>query len=95
VSEIPGAPKDLSDKGILEDLSKSESTGYHVSGTCRMGSDSNAVVDPQLKVRRLEGIRVADTSIIPSLPSGNTNALAMVIGLRASQFILSDERNRK
>jgi choline dehydrogenase-like flavoprotein len=86
---MPSTPSDLSDEKVLEDLSKLGTTGYHVSGTCRMGSDSNAVVDPQLRVRGLEGLRVADTSIIPRLPSGNTNAPAMVIGLRASQFILN------
>ena len=89
LAEIPSTPSDLSDEKVLEDLSKLGTTGYHVSGTCRMGSDSNAVVDPHLRVRGLEGLRVADTSIIPRLPSGNTNAPAMVIGLRASQFILN------
>jgi choline dehydrogenase len=91
LGEIPSTPSGLSDEKILDDLRKLGSTCYHVSGTCRMGLDSNAVVDPGLRVKGLEGLRVADTSIIPRLPSGNTNAPAMAIGLRASQIILSQK----
>jgi choline dehydrogenase-like flavoprotein len=53
-----------------------------------MGSDAESVVDCQLRVRGVAGLRVADTSIIPELVSGNTNAMAMAIGWRASQLIL-------
>src|SRR5262249_1013813 len=60
----------------------------HVSGTCRMGSDSGAVVDPQLRINGLSGLRVADASIIPKLISGNTNALSIVIGERCADFAL-------
>jgi choline dehydrogenase len=60
----------------------------HVSGTCRMGSDAGAVVDPQLRINGLSGLRVADASIIPKLISGNTNALSIVIGERCAEFAL-------
>ncbi len=60
----------------------------HVSGTCRMGSDPQAVVDVQLRVNGLSGLRVADASIIPKLVSGNTNAVSMLIGERCADFAL-------
>lgn len=61
----------------------------HVSGTCRMGPDADAVVDSTLKLNGIQGLRVADASIIPRLVSGNTNAVAMLIGERCADFILN------
>jgi choline dehydrogenase len=60
---------------------------YHACGTCKMGTDPMAVVDPQLRVRGVEGLRVIDSSIIPQIPSGNLNAVSMAIGEKGAEMI--------
>ncbi len=80
------------DDEILANAMSLGGGAFHMAGTARMGTDPDAVLDPQLRVRGVAGLRVADTSIMPTLVSGNTNGPAMVIGLRAADFILADAR---
>lgn len=84
-------PVDLNDDAAIEALIRQRSdTIYHPVGTARMGTDDDAVCDPRLRVRGVEGLYVADASIMPKLVSGNTNAPSIMIGERAADFITAD-----
>ena len=83
---VPGPAIETDDELLVDMLDRGASV-YHVSGTCRMGSDAASVVDPELRVRGVTGLRIVDTSIFPDLVSGNTNAPAMATGMRASAMI--------
>ena len=65
---------------------------HHQVGTCRMGSDEDAVVDPELRVRGIDGLRVADASVMPFVTTGNTNAPTTMIGEKASDLLLAAAR---
>lgn len=69
-------------------------TGSHPLGTCRMGEDDAAVVDSNLKLRGILGVRIVDASVIPKMVSGNIHAAVMVVALRAADLILSDRSNQ-
>jgi len=69
---------------------KTAITYHHQVGTCKMGGDEAAVVDPRLRVRGVEGLRVADASVMPIVTTGNTNAPSIMIGERAAEFLLAD-----
>jgi choline dehydrogenase len=71
----------------LDYLRESLSITWHAAGTCRMGSDAQAVVDPQLRVRAIAGLRVVDASVMPTTTSGNTNAATIMIGEKAAEMI--------
>jgi len=75
------------DAEILTWIRNNAQTAYHPIGTCRMGREPNAVVDERLKVIGLEGLRIADASIFPTMPSGNTNAPAIMVGEKAADLI--------
>ncbi len=78
------------DAEYAEFIRRKAETIYHPVGTCRMGSDSGAPLDSQLRVRGVDGLRVVDASVMPSLPSGNTNAPTIMIAERASALMLGD-----
>ena len=84
---IHPARNDLSDAELVAFIRAKAETVYHPVGTCRIGDDEDAVVDPQLRVRGIEGLRVIDASVMPSLIGGNTNAPTIMIAERASDLI--------
>ena len=83
----PG-PQCASDEELSAFIRAKGISVYHPVGTCRMGSDADAVVDPELRVRAVSGLRVVDASVMPTLVSGNTNAAAILIGEKGADMIL-------
>ncbi|MDX8050901.1 GMC family oxidoreductase N-terminal domain-containing protein [Lentzea sp. BCCO 10_0798] len=84
---LPGPGFDTREK-LIEAVRTYSQADFHAVGTCRMGTDANAVVDPQLRVRGITGLRLASAAIMPSVTSGNTNAPSMMIGDRCGRLIL-------
>lgn len=85
--ELHPGPGTFDDDALARELPNRVHSVYHPVGTCRMGADEDAVVDPQLRVRGIDGLRVADASIMPSITGGNTNAPAMMIGERCAELM--------
>jgi choline dehydrogenase len=85
---FPGATAQ-SDAAIAEFVRRKAESIYHPVGTCRMGNDASAVVDDRLRVRGVDGLRVVDASIMPTLVSGNTNAPTMMIAEKAADLLLA------
>ena len=82
----------LTDEDLLKFVQSHGGTVFHPVGTCCMGKGEGAVVDPQLRVHGVEGLRVIDASIMPKITSANTNAASLMIGLRGASLILDDQR---
>ena len=82
-----GANPNISDDELRKDIRDWACTLYHPVGTCKMGVDDMAVVDPELRVHGIQGLRVADASIMPKIVGGNTNAPAIMIGEKASDLM--------
>lgn len=93
-SEMFGTDQARTDADWETHIRARADTIYHPVGTCKMGVDEMAVVDPKLRVRGLEGLRVVDASIMPNLISGNTNAPTMAIAEKAAQMIKSAARHQ-
>jgi choline dehydrogenase-like flavoprotein len=83
---LPG-PDKMSDADLAEYAYRNAKTDHHPVGTCKMGVDAMAVVSPELKVRGLDGLRVCDSSTMPTLNSSNTNAPTMMIGEKAADLV--------
>ncbi len=87
-SEFLPGPEIRSDEELLDYARRRGGTVYHPTSTCKMGVDAMAVVDPELRVRGIEGLRVADASVMPTVVSGNTNAATIMIGEKAADLML-------
>ena len=87
----PGIEAQTDDE-IVAAIRGTTSTDYHPSGTCRMGHDKMAVVDGEMRVHGLEGLRVVDASVMPSIISANLNAPTQMIAARAADFIRGREQ---
>jgi len=87
IKEIaPGSDADT-DEGLLDYIRQTANTGFHYCGTARMGTDEMAVVDPQLRVRGVDNLRVIDASVMPTTTSGNINAAVMMIGEKGADLV--------
>jgi choline dehydrogenase len=92
VEEFWPGPQVDSDEGLLEHAKKTGSTTFHQTSTCMMGTHEMSVVDTELRVHGMEGLRVVDASVMPTVISGNTNAATIMIAEKASDLILAQSR---
>jgi choline dehydrogenase len=91
-AEVDPGPAAASDDDLLDSVRRTANTAFHPVGTCRMAPGPNGVVDERLRVHGLQGLRIADASIMPTMVSGNTNAASIMIGEKASDLIREDLR---
>ena len=89
VEVLPG-PAASGDRALLDFARQHGGTVFHCVGSCRMGMDDDAVVDPELRVRGMEGLRVIDASVMPTVTSANTNAASLMIGERGARLVLGN-----
>ena len=88
---VPGSDQQT-DKQILDSIRNGGGTVFHPVGTCRMGSDERSVVDPELRVRGVDGLRIIDASVMPSITSANTNAPTLMIGQKGAAMMKHNSR---
>jgi choline dehydrogenase len=81
-----------SEADVIQAIRQYSESDFHAVGTCRMGCDRDAVVDPELRVRGVHGLRVACAAVMPSVTSGNTGAPSMMIGDRCGRLLLNPEK---
>ena len=93
--EMHPGPDAAGDKALLDHIAKYAATLYHPIGTCKMGNDHEAVVDSELRVRGIEGLRIVDASIMPTVIGGNTNAPTIMIAEKAADMIKGTLPTRK
>ncbi|MGZ3345429.1 MAG: GMC oxidoreductase, partial [Caulobacteraceae bacterium] len=86
--EVAPGSEIASEDALADYIRRTASTVHHPAGTCRMGADAASVVDPQLRVRGIAGLRVADASVFPRLVGGNTNAPVVMVAEKAADLIL-------
>jgi len=91
-SEFQPGPEVESDEQLLDYARRRGGTVYHPTSTCRMGSDPLSVVDAELRVHGIGGLRVADASIMPTVVSGNTNAATIMIGEKLADMVRQQVR---
>jgi choline dehydrogenase len=88
--EVMPGPACQTDAEMIADIRAHGVSNLHPVGTCRMGTGSDAVVDPRLRVYGVQGLRVADASIMPQVIAGNTNAPSIMIGEKCAAMVLED-----
>jgi choline dehydrogenase len=86
-TEVLPGPAAQGERGLLDFARAGGGTVFHCVGTCRMGGDTRSVVDPELRVRGVEGLRVIDASVMPTVTSANTNAAALMIGEKGASLL--------
>ena len=87
LQELSPGPAVTTDEQLRDWVLDNTGSYYHFVGSCRMGVDRMAVVDPQLRVYGVDGLRVADGSVMPTIPAANTHTTVVMIGERAADFI--------
>ena len=90
--DVPGPDVADDDEALERDIRRRTELLYHPVGTCAMGAGEDAVVDPELRVAGVEGLRVADASVMPTITRGNTNAPTIMIAEKAADLILGRSR---